>query len=390
MKDRKKIAFVHCPHKPDYARLETMAFSLNSLLSLAKIGWNIDLYLWEKPNKSYKDLLPDTVTINYFRDLGYNPGSSIRWKEKLKAILTYFQFKWRKNYCCVFGLGQIGAYIASIMAMSNKCPFLYINDEFPSNWGKSNWLYLEQQFVKNATMVIIPDPHRFHYLSKEIDIAAKPYAILPNIPLLNSQFEPINWHEKLGIPIDSIPFLHAGYIGDWSQVPEILSSVPYWHKKAVLIMHSPNRELTEIYRKQVPHLEIPGRVFWSYESLSESHINSLAAYVAGNFALYRSGDPNTNCMGFASGKLMRSLACGSPVIASRQPSLSFVEDYHLGFLVNHPSDIPNAIEQIIQNREAYRRRCLDFCNQEVSFEKAWQKFCEHFRKITNIDLMFPN
>jgi len=384
--NQKKIAFIHYPHFANDARLETVPFSLNPVVFLAKMGWEVDLYLWEEPGANYNDLLPDTVTIKYFREPKLSLHSRLHL---LRRISLPFQFLWRKNYCGVFGYGQIGAYIANIIAKSNQCPFIYLNDEFPSGWGENIWTQLEQQAVQNAAMVVVPDPHRFHPLCQELDVSTKPYAVLPNIPMIKRPFEEINWHEKLGIPKDYIPFLYAGTMVEWAQIPEILSTLPYWDEKAVLILHSRSRKSMEKYRKELSHLEVPGKVIWTHESMPNSQINSLVSYCAGNFALYRNTGPNFEYVGFSSGKLMRSLACGSPVIASKLTSLSFIKDYQLGVLVNHPIEIPNAINEIMRDRKAFQERCLQFCTTEVSFERAWEKFCDQLQHIAHIDLRQP-
>jgi len=384
MKD-KKIAFIHYSHNPELSRLETMPFSLNAILLLANMGWKVDLYLWEKPCFNYKNLLPENVTVKYFKHIR-------RQFTLVRCTWLSFQFGWRKNYYCVFGIGQIAAHIASIISSSNQCPFIYFNDEFPSHWGTKSWqdfwFPLEQKAVKNAAMIVVPDPSRIHPLCRELDINPKSHAFLPNITMIKSSSEEIDWYERLGIAKDSILFLHAGYLGE--QIPEILSSVPYWPAKAVIIIHSSSRNITamEEYRKELSHLDLKSRVIWSNEFLSESDLNSLVSSVAGNFALYRNS-LNNEYMGFASGKLMRSLVCGTPVIASKFSSLSFVKDYQLGVLVNHPCEIPAAIQEIIDNREAYSKRCLDFVQTEVSFEKYWQIFCDQLKEEISIDLRKP-
>ncbi|PZV14494.1 MAG: hypothetical protein DCF20_12660 [Pseudanabaena sp.] len=367
MKSR-KIAYIHYPHFANDARLETVPFSFNPVVLLAKMGWEVDLYLWEEPGVNYNNLLPDAVTIKYFREPKLSMYSRLHL---LRRISLPFQFLWRKNYCIVFGYGQIGAYIANIIAKSNKCPLIYFNDEFPSGWGENPWTHLEQKAVKNASMVVVPDPQRFHPLCQELDVSTKPYAVLPNMPMVKPPFEEINWHEKLGIPNDYIPFLYAGTVSEWAQLPEILSSIPYWHEKAVLIIHSRSRQSMVKYRKEISHLDVPDKVFWTHESMPDSRINSLISYCAGNFGLYRNTGPNFEYVGFSSGKLMRSLACGSPVIASKLTSLSFIKDYQLGILVNHPSEIPAAVEEIMYNRRDYSSRCLDFSQTHASVEKAW-------------------
>lgn len=381
---QRKIAFVHYPHTAYAARLETMPFALNSVLALAKAGWNVDLYLWEKPCLNYKELLPDNVTIKYFIDRQF------RQLNQLKHIWLRFKFEFSKSYLCVFGLGQIGAYIASIIAKSNQCPFIYLNDEFPSTWHNSHWSMLEQKVVRDATMIVVPDSQRFHPLCKELQISSSiPYSTLPNIPIIKTPFEQVNWHDQLGIPHGFTPVLHAGSIADWAEVPEILSSLPYWPDKVVLVLHSRSREGMETYRKQLSHLEVPGKVIWTSQLMTQSYLNSLVAYSAINFALYRNTGPNIEYIGFSSGKLMRSIVCGCPVIASKLPSVSFVADYGLGILVNHPVEIPDAIKEILSNRETYQQRCLQFCTTEVSFNKAWEKFCDQLKQVVNIDLRQP-
>jgi glycosyltransferase involved in cell wall biosynthesis len=363
-----------------------MAFALSTIVSLAKMGWQVDLFLWEKPSLYYESLLPNNVNIKYFHDLR-------RRFTLVRLIWLPFQFQWRKNYHCVFGVGQIAAHIANIIAISNKCPFIYFNDEFPSFWGTNlwtnPWYILEQKTAKNIAMIVVPDPNRFLPLCRELDVSKKKYAFLPNIPIIKTSFEKINWHKKLGIPKDSIPFLYAGYLGDFMQIPEILSSLPYWNERAVLVIHNKSHDVMEKYRKELSHLDIAGKVFWSNKPLSETDLNSLVSYVAGNFALYRNTGPNMEYIGFSSGKLMRSLACGTPVIASQLPSLSFVKDYEVGVLVNHPCEIPTAIQAIIDNRDAYSKRCLDFVQTEVSFDKYWHKFCDQLKEEININLRKP-
>ena len=381
MKNQEKIAFIHHSRCPMDTRLETMPFSLNSVISLANMGWQVDLYLWEKPSENYKNLLPKNIDIKYFKE----PISLLM--RGIRPIWLKLQFQQFRNYSCVFGVGQIGAYIADIIAKANRCPFIYFNDEFPSLWKSKRWMLLEKKSVQNAAIVVVPDPHRFQPLCKELDISTKPHVFLPNMPLTKPILENINWHQKLGIPINTVPFLHAGNLAlAGPHLPEILSSLPSWNAKAVLILHSNFWEGLAPYRTMVSNLGVSNKVIWSSEILSESELHSLVAYCAGNLAIYHNSQPNIEYLGFSSGKIMRSLICGSPVITLEGFYCSFIKDYQLGVLISHPSEITNAIEDIIQNREAYSKRCLDFCQKEVSFEKYWQIFCDQLKKEANVDL----
>jgi glycosyltransferase involved in cell wall biosynthesis len=380
--NKQKIAFIYHPDGPNTVRLNTMPFAINSVIFLANSGWEIDLYLWEKPDVNYTEIFPDNVTINYINELPPSPLSRIR------HLWLKFKFLGNKKYICVFGVGLVGVYIASLIAQHNNCYFIYLNDEFPSSRGNNIWSKLEKQVAQKATIIVLPDSQRIPRLLEELNLSSStPSVGLPNIPIVKPIFSKINWYKRLGIPQDSIPFLHAGTFGDWAQLPEILSSVPYWPEKAVLILHSRSPGGVENYRRELSHLDIPGKVFWSCNSLSEDDLHSLVKFCFGNFALYRNVGPNLEYVGLSSGKLMRSLACGCPVISSNLPSLSFVKEYKLGVMVNHPVEIPKAVEEIAFNKASYENRCLQFCNDIASFEKAWEIFCQQFQQITQLNLM---
>jgi glycosyltransferase involved in cell wall biosynthesis len=388
MKNPRKVAFVHYPYAPSRARLETMPFALNSVIALANCGCQVDVFLWEKPICDYSKILPANVDIHY--GISFDTpdiyGRIIN-KINVRHQILRLQFDRYKDYDCVFGLGQIGSYIASVIANASKCPSIYLNDEFPSWFGDTIWSKLERQAVQESTIVVVPDLQRFAPLCMDLEISDRPHACLPNIPVLTEPLEQIDWHARLKIPAGYTPFLHAGSVADWAQVPELLSSLPYWEEKTVLVIHSRSTEGTAQYRQQLAHLDVPGRVIWSSEPISEHELNSLVSYCAGNFALYRNSGPNIEYIGFSSGKLMRSLACGSPVIASNLSSLRFVRDAQIGVLVNHPAEIPEAISKLLHNRESYLQRCLDFCNTHASFEKAWTDFCIQLKEISKLDLL---
>ncbi len=386
---KKKIAFVHYPHGPKNARLETMPFSLNSVIALANAGWSIDLYLWERPlwgesASNYDELLPQNVTIQYFTELRYSPVD--QWIDSWLK----FRFGKRRQYSCVFGLGQKGAFIGAVMAKASDCPLIYIVDEFPSNWPTTIWSKLEQQATKDAAMIVVPDAQQVPFLCKELDIPpTTPYAALPNVAVVHPSKEEIDWHTRLGLPENSLPFLYAGTVSAWAQVPELMSTVPNWPEPAVLVLHSRSAREIETFRQEYSHLEVKNRIYWSSEPLPQDYLNSLVAYCQGNFAIYCNTGPHIEYIGFSSGKLMRSLACGSPVIATKLSSLAFVTEHSLGVLVNDAVEIPDAVNQLMRKREEYRKRCLDFCQTHASFKGSWSKFCEKSLEVTKIDLRKP-
>jgi glycosyltransferase involved in cell wall biosynthesis len=382
----RRIAFVHYPHSINSARLETMPFALNSVLSLANAGWEVDLFLGERRNPNYKDILPDSVRVRHLLDIHINRGP-VNFFRRLNFLANTF---WRSRYHCVLGVGQMGAYIASLISRSSHCPFIYLNDEYPSQWVKSLWGNLEKNAMERVSMVVVPGEERFEPLCHELGIdPATPHASLPNIPVIDRSPSKVDWHKEMGIPENSRVFLHAGSMADWALVPEIIASLPAWPEEAVLVLHGRHQEESERFRKQFSPTALSGKIFWSTNPLKEADLHSLISSADGTFGLYRNLGPNIEHMGFSSGKIMRSIACGTPVIASDYASLTFIKDHNLGILVDHPSKIPGAVRNIMENLPRFRENCARYYQTEVSFEPSWSQMSVYFQELTGINLADP-
>ena len=75
-------------------------------------------------------------------------------------------------------------------------------------------------------------------------------------------------------------------------------------------------------------------------------------------AIYLNKAPQFQNMGISSNRLCMFLAMGVPVIASRQPSFRFIEDYDCGVLVSDVREFTAAIEQIGARLPAMRKNAL--------------------------------
>lgn len=373
-----RIAFVYQPYHPHTGRLETMPFALETVQALVSAGWNIDLFLWEVPSPNYQVLLPERVKIHYQE--AHESLLGRRWQRIGRKLLSKFA---TSDYDCIFGVSQKG--IVSAAALNDRTrpvPLVYLNEEYPSGWPKGRWAFLEKAAMQQVSAIVVPDSARIATAARELGVEGqKPFSVLPNAPTALA-IENIDWHARLGLPPGSVPILHAGSVSDWAQIPEILSTVAYWPKETVLVVQS----RVEKDLSQYDHLSLPGRVFWNRKPLSAGELNSLVAYSAITLALYRNTGPNLFEVGFSSGKLMRSLVCGTPVIASDFPSLAFVDREALGKQVNHPSEIPEAVVAILADLTDYRSRCLKFASNEGSFRRHWKEFCRQFAEWTGVRL----
>ena len=369
----RRIAFVYAPSPshglsvPDAARLETMPFAINTITRLAAADWQVDVFLWERPLVDYHEIFPTNVRLRY-------EVLPRRIFHGMRPIRLTTRFMRCMDYECAFGLGQIGSYLGAVISLASRCPLVVLNDEFSSHFGHSQWDALERWAARRANVIIVPSIDRIPQLSKELGLSdhRKRFVEFRNTPNVSRPVEQRDWHALLGIPSGCRIFLNAGTLGDWAQVPEILSSIVHWPSDSVLLLHSRTPEQADGYRQQLSHLHVPDKVFWTSAPLSDKLLNSLVAHCNGSFALYRNMGPNILLTGTSSGKLMRSVMCGSPVIASSFDSLRFVSQEGIGVQVRHPSEIPTAIQELTRNERAYREKCLSFATHEVVREQqSW-------------------
>jgi hypothetical protein len=382
---RTKIAFMFFPHHPDAVRLDTVPFVAHVLGKLAAPGWHIDVFLLRQPDQS-------SESPRVGKNIHYKYISLLSSRAKINFVELTVRFTRFGTYACVFSVGQIGSYIGAIISGTSRCPHVLLNDEFPSCWGPSIWNALERWGARRADLIIVPSEDRETPLKEELQLdSTTPILTIRNSP--EPTFPPVqvDWHKRLNIPYGKKIFLHAGTLADWAQVPELLASVTYWRVDAVILLNSRTRGESARYRRQLSHLDNHERVFWISEPLSETMLHSLISYCTGSFGLYRNSGPNVEFVGTSAGKIMRSIVCGTPVIASSFRSLDFITREGLGVQVFHPSEIPTAIDDLIKNQESYRSQCLRFAVSEKPLrEKAWRKIVEYVGSAPNgVDLTSP-
>jgi hypothetical protein len=404
--NRRRIAFVYAPALLFDSRLETMPFAINTIMRLADADWKVDVFLWERPLVDYHEIFPTTVTLCYQvmpkRIFDGARSANLR-RHQIRLTARFISCR---NYECAFGLGQIGSYLGAVISLASRCSLVLLNDEFPSWYGATAawarlrklpaaklpglfvklpglfvkyfgdiwWAALERWAAKRADVIIVPSVDRIPHLAEELRLAEprRRFVTFRNAPKVSRPLEKRDWHALLGIPSGQRIFLNAGTLGDWALVPEIISSTVHWPSDAVLLLHSRTPEQQDTYRQQVSHLHVPGKVFWTSGPLSEKLLNSLVAHCNGSFALYRDLGPNSLLIGASSGRLMRSVLCGSPVIASGFDSLRFVSQEGIGVQVYHPAEIPAAVQELTRNERAYREKCLSFAASEaIREQQSW-------------------
>lgn len=120
-------------------------------------------------------------------------------------------------------------------------------------------------------------------------------------------------------------------------------------------------------------LYFPERVEWR-----ESTEITVAADVAA--ALYLSPKPQFQAMGVSSQKLCTALWLGIPIIATRQDSFRFIEQFRCGELVDCEADLPAAITRVRANRVEYAANASRAMREYVRPEERLQMLTERLRR----------
>ncbi len=376
----KKAAFVFCRHYVG-AKVSAMPFSFNVLIMLDEAGWDVDVFLAEHPHDDYITGFSDRIKFNFIPELLNKPKKYFRksfLSDRVSLILGNRKFASlpQKNYDLVFGMGQAGLHFASIISKKNKGKLVLLNDEFPEVYPDSIWKKKELQASAVTDVSIVPDEIRFKFLCEDLPLLKdKPHFELINIPFPTKDIPKIDWHAKLGVSKDKNLFVHAGGVGDHNMTPELLKSVKNWGENNILVLRIHSKGWGGGYLKKVMPEGIENNIIVYDDFLTLPELDSLIQYCKASFALYRPDNNNVSYVGKASGKLMRSLALGTPVICSVLPSFDFVDKEQIGFTIDKDyTAISSILNKIISQEKTLRENCQRYYQKELDFRSQWNSF----------------
>lgn len=340
-----------------------MPFAVNALVATAGSAEKVNVVLWEKSKSEYEKLFRSLTNVNVIllsRRLFVSRFGLDVYILRLAVLVISLLTRSELIVC----LGQKALVACGPIAHFFGYQTLYLNDEFPSCWS-TRWRSSEIRHSSRCLAIVVPDPCRIEPLRKELNhyqhtpCYASIYNTLPFQPISPSCPASNDLLHRLGIRDNCKVVLNAGSIADWAQIPEVLAGIPLWRPDFSFLIHSRENIHLSDYISTLSHL-FHDRVYWSLQPLSSQELASLIAAVFATTAFYRDSGPNIRYIGLSSGKIARSICCGTPVICSDLPSLSFIDDLRLGICVKHPFDIPDALEKIATTREEMSANCNKF------------------------------
>lgn len=286
---------------------------------------------------------------------------------------------WRPRwgqYAAFSGTTEDPMALAGLLSRVHRRPLITFADEIYSGRYAGNrsdrWKRLCRFGMRNAALTIVNERERiplqraYAGLREEQPITVYPGCFHDPPPAGNRQ----ELRASRGIPSDALVLAFSGVFnhgngGLW--LLEALERCPDLWVWGQVLHNDPlvHGLLTRVRGGERLVLE-PQRLGWR-EAWS-----SMAAVDIGQ-VVYLYDAPQFQHMGTASNRLCMFLCMGIPVIASRQPSFSFIEEYNCGVLIDDPSEMPAAVNTIgsqLDRMKANATRCArDYIRAPVAYRQ---------------------
>jgi len=288
--------------------------------------------------------------------------------------------KWR-DYDLFLGTADLPMAFAGLLAFLARRPSATVCDEIYLGGYEGHaslyWKSLTRWAMRRARFTIITDEVR-NPLQRE-------YAGLPPshefIPFPSSYATPYAGRSRaearraLGIAEEDFVLSTTGAFrsengSDWLVRAAGRDGV----RVMVQTAGAPDPVLDALLRRLEGAIYVPERL-----GFRESTETTIAADAGAVF--YLSPKPQFQNMGVSSQKLGMTLWLGIPVVATRQESFRFIEQYRCGELIDGEAELPAALARIRARREEYSSNALRATAEYVRPAERLERLTERFRRL---------
>lgn len=381
---RRRVAFVLC-----YYPLGVSTMILNSIQLFAERGISVDVFIddWNRQESPFT-FLHENIRLHIF-ELRVTPAMQRAYKlmmwcsnrlSRLPALLRrampgvmhYLQYP--QEYLFKRWLGRVltedydfifPVEAPSLIALGGRAAkVVYYNmelldwDEGEFDFGKNLQLkQLEYRALAQVAGVAIQNPQRADYF-RQVNRYDRPVYILP----VASMGEPPApggryFRDRFEIGDDVSIVIYSGNIARWAKCIEMVESTRDWPEKTCLILHTWSRDsLRSPYGCEVRQRADGLPVHISDEYIDPELLADCLSSADVGLMFYEPVDPNFRDILFSSNKLGEYLKAGLPVVTYDEPELKrFFAEQGIGATIPDIAALPDAIRQILRDRETYRR-----------------------------------
>lgn len=320
-----------------------------------------------------------------YRVLGAGLATSSRLAARARSVVAERE----PTFDCAIGVDPDGLALAHTIARG--APLVYFSLELLLSYELSMPLDVqlkaqERELSRQAAFVIVQDKARGRLLAEDNQLDWARVVLVPNAPPGPARRQPSRyWHTRFDLPAEAKVVIHAGSLGDWTGVEDLVQSATHWPEPWVLVVHTRYDAESSDYIDRLRSMMDPRRVFLSlkpvprqdYDALIDGADVGLAFYIPDPASAFT--QQNLLTLGFSSGKLAYYLRAGLPVIVNGDASIAQEVDQHkLGIVVQTAGDVAAAIERIQHGYVQFSSNALTFFAEHLDFRRA---FSEVIRRV---------
>lgn len=364
-------------------KISTYPYLLNFIKLLSNGGYKVTCLI--------NDLMLDEITIENVKFISVSKTDYC--KHYLVGIISYF-FSNKNNFDYLISFSLEGLFLQLIMILfsQKKIRSAYFSMEIVDvnvtvrnfqKWLQILWKLFHWILSYWIDFSVIQDNYRAELLKETLpEVCKHKIYILPNSYIGFSNDKSDYAYKKFGINKNKKILLYTGAIEGWSidiNLPNILK--PLLDNDYVLLLSGFSREnFVENLNNKYKELIDKKCLIISLEILNDAEYLALVKSAYIGLAWYKKLDDeyiktlqgkNVYFMGYSSGKLMRYLSCGIPVI---------VPDFYLGYaeLMNksgvgiacsYDSSILDGIRKIDSSMLKYRERVELYYKNNLEYSK---------------------
>jgi len=334
---------------------------------------------------------PNDALVRAWLDLGYDvdlfaPGGDFpvdRYGPRVRAFAAEYGYRWLlrnvwrlrwRQYACFSGTTEDPMAAAGLLGLIHRKPVVTLADEIKSGSFSGDrtrqWKQLCKIGMRRSALTIVNEAERIS-IQRE-------YADLPNdstVIVYPGCFERTpdsadreSLRRSRNLPLDSPVLCYSGVMnfgngGLW--IAEALARIPnLWVWGQIVNLDALTRGLLQRIEGHNRLILEPSRLGWQ-----EAWASMAAADIG--MVVYLQDGPQFQHMGIASNRLCMFLSMGIPVIASRQPSFAFVEEYDCGVLVDGADSMVSAVAAITSRLDEMRSNALRCAREYIDAPQRW-------------------
>lgn len=334
---------------------------------------------------------PNDAAVAAWQELGfdvdlYAPGGRFdvsRYGPGVRACEAEYGYRWLvrkvlaghwRAYAAFSGTTEDPMALAGLLGRIYRRPVVTFADEIKSGSYAGDrsrrWKSLCRAGMRRASLTIVNEAERLALQREYAGLPeSAPMVVYPGCfrtPPVPSDRDALR--RARSIPDDALVLCYSGVMnhgngGLW--MAEALRACPdLWVWGQIVNLDPLTRGLLERLQGSARLVLERERLSWqdAWASMSAADIGMV---------VYLQDAPQFRHMGIASNRLCMFLAMGVPVIASRQPSFEFIEQYDCGVLVDGPEGMAAAVARIGARLPQMRANALTCAREYIRAGERW-------------------